>query len=108
MQNFTDLEFAGIHFVYGYCNDIPKAAVREYRRLFSQRRVPGYKTFETTNRYLQKLDSFCHCRGQGRPIVINTKPEPSYLSMCLPFKHFENSIPFFLNIKKFCFILKNL
>lgn len=67
MQNFTDLEFADIHYVYN-CFGRSEAVVRKYRRRFPQRRLPEYNIFETTHRHLQEHGSFYGCRGQERPL----------------------------------------
>jgi len=48
---FTNAEYAGMMYVYGFCNGSVSAAVEEYRRRFPMRRIPNrgvfYKVFNT-------------------------------------------------------------
>jgi len=37
---FSHVEYCNIHFVYGFCDDSPRATVDEYQRRFPDRRIP--------------------------------------------------------------------
>ena len=69
MPQFSNSELADIHFLYGFCNGNSRAAQREYRRRFPNRRVPGRQVFVDTHRNLSDHGNFRRVRGQGRPLV---------------------------------------
>lgn len=67
MPEFTNRELANMHFVYGVCNGNARAAEREYRRRFPNRRAPGRQLFTDIHRNLSDHGNFRRSRGQGRP-----------------------------------------
>lgn len=44
-HTYSNLEYANMVFVYGFCNGNATAAVEEYRRRFQHRRIPGKNVF---------------------------------------------------------------
>jgi len=42
---FSHVEYCDMHFVYGFCNGNARAAVEEYQRRFSDRRIPSRGVF---------------------------------------------------------------
>lgn len=55
---FTNEEYADMHFVYGYSNGNAAQAQREYARRFPNRRIPERRTFESVHRRLRERGSF--------------------------------------------------
>lgn len=49
MVEFSNVEYADIHFIYGYCNGNATAAVREYHRRYPNRRLPSKTVFTQTH-----------------------------------------------------------
>jgi hypothetical protein len=45
-QIFTNAEFADMLYVYGFCHGSATAAVEEYRRRFTMRRIPDRSVFQ--------------------------------------------------------------
>lgn len=50
MPNFTNTEYADIHFIYGFCNGNAAEASREYGRRFPNRRRPNAQVFVQVHR----------------------------------------------------------
>lgn len=44
-RTYSNVEYADMHFVYGFCNGNAREAVREYSRRYPNRRLPHYSTF---------------------------------------------------------------
>lgn len=82
MPRFTDREMTDMHFVYGFCNGSALAAVREYRRRFPNRRVPGRRLFASIHRNLSNHGNFKRLQGAGRPRGNH--------DMDMVLNHFEN------------------
>jgi hypothetical protein len=57
-MNFSNAEFADMHFVYGFCDGNSSAAMREYRRRFPNRRVPSKNVFTRLHQRLKETGSF--------------------------------------------------
>jgi hypothetical protein len=49
-NTFTGEEYAGTHFIYGFCNGNDTAAVVEYQQQYSIFRIANCKTFEDVHR----------------------------------------------------------
>lgn len=57
-HKFTNVEYADILFVYGFCNGNGREAVREYERRFPNRRTPRYQTFARVFDYSRQHGRF--------------------------------------------------
>jgi hypothetical protein len=57
-HQFSTTEYADIIFVYGFCNGNGRAASREYRRRFPNRRTPSHPTFGSVFNYLRENGTF--------------------------------------------------
>lgn len=55
---FTNVEYADIIFIYGFCNGNGRAAEREYRLRFPGRRHPNHKTFSMVFQYSRQHGKF--------------------------------------------------
>lgn len=51
---FTNQEYADIHFIYGYCNGNSEEAVREYARRFPNRRHPNRRVFIRVHQHFRE------------------------------------------------------
>ena len=54
---FTHAEYRDMHFVYGYCDGNASAAVNEYRRRYTERRIPSKRLFVRVQQTLR--DNCC-------------------------------------------------
>ena len=50
---FYHVEYCDMHFVYGFCKGNARAAVEEYQRRFSDRRIPSRGVFTRINQTLR-------------------------------------------------------
>ena len=50
---FSHVEYSDMHFVYGFCKGKTHAAVEEYQRRFSDRRIPSRGVFTRINQTLR-------------------------------------------------------
>ena len=50
---FSHVEYCDMHFVYGFCNGNARAAVEEYQRRFTDRRIPSRGAFTRINQTLR-------------------------------------------------------
>lgn len=64
---FSNEEFADMHFVYGFCNGNASDARREYHIRFPNRHLPSDKTFTQVHQRLKETGSF----RSGRESVVN-------------------------------------
>lgn len=49
-RTFTNLEYADMHFIYGFCDGSAQAAADEYHRRFPNRRIPSRQVFIDVHR----------------------------------------------------------
>jgi hypothetical protein len=68
MPRFTNAEYADMRFVCGFCYGNSLAALREYQRLYPDRRKPYRRVFDTVHRNLRERGTLMpHARaGRGR------------------------------------------
>ncbi|EZA49714.1 hypothetical protein X777_12077 [Ooceraea biroi] len=59
---FSNEECTDVHFVYGFCEGNARAAVREYRRRFPNRRVPDRFNERIANSVTEMQQNFQECR----------------------------------------------
>ena len=50
---FSHVEYCDMHFVYGFCDGNARAAVEEYQRHFSDRRIPSRGVFTRIHQTLR-------------------------------------------------------
>jgi hypothetical protein len=58
MEMYTNVEYADIHFLYGFCDGNAAAAAREYQLRCPDRRHRERRVFEAVHRRLRETDSF--------------------------------------------------
>jgi hypothetical protein len=58
MEMYTNVEYADIHFVYGFCDGNAAAAAREYQLRYPDRRHPERRVFEAVHQRLRETGSF--------------------------------------------------
>lgn len=58
MEPFTNVEYADIHLVYGFCSSNAAESRREYRRRFPNRKLPNERTFISVHRCLSETGRF--------------------------------------------------
>lgn len=71
MERFTHAEMADMHLVYGFVNGNGRAAVREYRERFPNRRIPQHQTFGRLHRLLRETGTSrarMHDTGRNRTV----------------------------------------
>ena len=54
---FSHVEYCDMHFVYGFCDGNARAAVEEYQRRFSDRRIPSRGVFSRIHQIMR--DTVC-------------------------------------------------
>ena len=54
---FSHVEYCDMHFVYGFCDDNPRAAVEEYQRRIPDRRIPSRSVFTRIRQTLRDTGS---------------------------------------------------
>lgn len=59
---YSSVEYTDIIFVYGYCNGNARAAAREYRRRFPERRTPHHTNFPRTFNFSREHGRFPNVR----------------------------------------------
>lgn len=57
-NHFTNVEFADMIYVYGFCDGNARAAVREYERRFPARRIPSRYTFARVFQFSREYGRF--------------------------------------------------
>jgi hypothetical protein len=70
-REYSQREYAEMHFLYGFCNGNARAAAREYRQRYPDRdRFPDYRVFlRVHNSYLEGVLPGQHAPRLGRPVV---------------------------------------
>lgn len=72
MVEFTFVEYADMHFVYGECGGNAAEAVRRYRERFPERRLPNRRTFTAVQQRLRETGSVLpRPREVGRERQVN-------------------------------------
>lgn len=66
MPLFSSVEYADMHFIYGFCDGSAAAAVREYRRRYPDRRQPSGRVFVNIHRHFREF-GLKHTRDPERP-----------------------------------------
>ena len=51
---FSHVEYCDMHFVYGFCDWNARAAVDEYTRRFSDRRIPSRRVFSRIHQTMRE------------------------------------------------------
>lgn len=74
-NNFTNVEYADIMFVYGFCNGNSRAAAREYHRRFPNRRTPAHVTFASVFQYSRNHGRFPGSQRNAEPPLQNVDHE---------------------------------
>ena len=69
---FSHVEYYDKHFVYGFCNDNARAAVEEYQRCFSDRRIPSRGVFTRINQTLHDTGCLPSVAVQSEREVVQT------------------------------------
>lgn len=70
-DHYSNAEYADILFVYGFCDGNGRAAEREYRRRFPERRVPHHGTFSTVFQFLREHGKLPSSAIRERPLGEN-------------------------------------
>jgi hypothetical protein len=63
MPRFTNVDFADMHFTYGFCDGNSVTAVREYQHCYPDWKLPYLHAFEMVYNNLREtgyLISYCH------------------------------------------------
>lgn len=71
-STFTNEEYADIHLIYGFCECNSRAAVKEYKRRFPNRKLPSRSIFSRVHQRLRETGSF-HKKSKKK--AINQKPD---------------------------------
>lgn len=68
---YTQREYAEMHYLYGFCDGNARAAAREYRQRYPNRdRFPDYRVFlRVHNAYMEGVLPGTHAPRAGRPVV---------------------------------------
>ncbi|EZA57258.1 hypothetical protein X777_02509 [Ooceraea biroi] len=81
-RTYSNVEYADMVFVYGFCDGNARGAVREYARRFPNRRVPDRRVITLTFNRLREIGSFSIHQD---PLRANLQVENRVL------RHFDNN-----------------
>ncbi|EFN87262.1 hypothetical protein EAI_02703, partial [Harpegnathos saltator] len=79
---FSNVEYADMVYVYGYCDGGAPAAVEEYYRRFPMRRIPGQRVFSNVFNSLRENSTLpsTHITSERR-VERNVQEEENVLQM---------------------------
>lgn len=80
-MEFTSREYAEMHFVYGFCDGNARAAQREYRARYPNRRVPSPEVFSRLHLRLLERGTVFKQRNEVGPVRHNVNTEELVLNM---------------------------
>ena len=69
---FSHVEYCDMHFVYGFCDGSARAAVEEYQRRFTDRRIPSRSVFTRIHQTLRDTGSLPSVSVQSEREVVRT------------------------------------
>ena len=69
---FTHIEYCDMHYVYGYCDGNASAAVNEYRRRYTERRIPSKRVFTRVEQSLRDNGCLPRFALQSEREIIRT------------------------------------
>lgn len=87
-HTYSNVEYADMIFVYGFCNGNALEAVREYARRFPNRRVPNRRVFSLTFNRLRETGSFL-IRNEGDQFQAAIRAD--YRRRNCVQRHFDNN-----------------
>jgi len=79
---YTNIEYADMMYVYGFCDGNARAALDEYRRRYPTRRIPYARLFSKVFHTLRESGMFVSVHSSfGRPCQQNVKEEEKIIEI---------------------------